>query len=95
MQKELPLESCFHLKLPIGVGNKIKFNEPYLQLIKARIIFQRFLDLAQCTELVILDVDRAPWDFWQVNQTELLVLHLAHNLLIDKGGDAKILRHHL
>ena len=48
-----------HLKLPIGVGNKINFNEPYLQLIKARIIFQRFLDLAQCTELVILDVDRA------------------------------------
>ena len=59
MQKELPLESCFHLKLPIGLGNKIMSNEPYLQLIKARIIFQRFLDLAQCTELVILDVDGA------------------------------------
>ena len=58
MQKELPLESCFHLKLPIGLGNKIKFNEPYLQLIKARIIFQRFLDLTQCIELVILDADR-------------------------------------
>ena len=58
MQKELPLESCFHLKLPIDLGNKIKFNEPYLQLIKARIIFQRFLDLTQCTELVILDADR-------------------------------------
>ena len=28
--------------------------------------------------------------FLQINQTELLVLHLAHNLLIDKGGDAKL-----
>ena len=31
-----------------------------------------------------------PWDFWQINQTELLVWHLAHNPLIDKGGDTKL-----
>ena len=31
-----------------------------------------------------------PWDFWQINLTELLVLHLARNLLSVKGGDAKL-----
>ena len=36
------------------------------------------------------NVSITPWDFWQINQTELLVWHLAHNLLIDKGGDAKL-----
>ncbi len=27
------------------------------------------------------------WDFWRINLTELLVLHLARNLLSVKGGD--------
>ena len=37
-----------------------------------------------------MQTNTSPWDFWQINATELLVLHLTHNLLIDKGGDAKL-----